>query len=151
MRNISRFVMSILIATVWITFHFQPNLAQNVPEGYTTQVNGIQMYYQVVGQGSPLVLLHGFTGSSQRWEPFFADFAKHYRLIVPDLRGHGRSTNPTNKFTHRQSARDVFALLNKLEISQFKAMGTSTGGMTLIHMATQQEIQHKQLLTIMMN
>jgi pimeloyl-ACP methyl ester carboxylesterase len=111
---------------------------QTSPEGNLTSVNGMQMYYEVYGEGSPLVLLHGFTQSSQLWQPFIADFAKHYRLIVPDLRGHGRSTNPTNQFTNRQSALDIYALLDQLEIDQFKAMGISTGGMTLLHMATQQ-------------
>ena len=98
----------------------------------------MQLYYQVYGEGDPLVLLHGFFGAGQIWEPYLAALAPHYRLIIPDLRGHGRSTNPTNRFTHRQSALDIFALLDQLEISQFKAMGLSSGGMTLIHMATQQ-------------
>ncbi|HEY3148113.1 MAG TPA: alpha/beta fold hydrolase [Dongiaceae bacterium] len=51
------------------------------------------------------------------------------------LRG---STNPSGNFTHRQAARDLFALLDRLGIQRFKAMGTSSGGMTLLHMATQQ-------------
>lgn len=148
MRNISRLIMIVLIAAVWITFPLQPILAQNTPEGSTASVNGTQMYYQVHGQGSPLVLLHGFTGSSQTWEPFIADFAKHYRLIVPDLRGHGLTTNPTNQFTHRQSALDIFALLDQLKINQFKAMGISTGGMTLIHMATQQPVRVDAMVLI---
>lgn len=108
------------------------------PGGHVAKVHGIEMYYEVFGQGSPLVLLHGFTGSSHVWKPYTAEFAKHYRVIVPDLRGHGRSTNPTNQFTHRQSARDVFALLDQLRIDRFKGIGSSSGGMTLIHMATQQ-------------
>ena len=101
-------------------------------------VNGMQMYYEVHGEGDPLVLLHNFTGCTQMWQPFTADFAKEYQPIIPDLRGHGRSTNPTNQFTHRQSALDIFALLDQLQVDRFKAVGVSTGGMTLIHMATQQ-------------
>jgi pimeloyl-ACP methyl ester carboxylesterase len=107
-------------------------------EGQFADVNGIRMYYESHGQGTPLVALHGFGGSSAMWQRFIADFSKEYRLIIPDLRGHGRSTNPTNQFTHRQSALDVYALLDHLGIRQFKAMGVSTGGMTLLHMATQQ-------------
>jgi pimeloyl-ACP methyl ester carboxylesterase len=107
-------------------------------QGHTASVNGIEMYYEISGEGAPLVLLHGFNGSGQSWKSLVADYAKNYQVIVPDLRGHGRSTNPTNQFTHRQSALDVYALLDKLGIRQFKAMGISTGGMTLIHMATQQ-------------
>jgi pimeloyl-ACP methyl ester carboxylesterase len=55
-----------------------------------------------------------------------------------DLRGHGRSTNPGNRFTHREAASDVFVLLEKLGIGRFSAMGMSSGGMTLLHMATSQ-------------
>jgi pimeloyl-ACP methyl ester carboxylesterase len=106
------------------------------------------MYYEISGSGPPLVLLHGFGGSGQHWSALRDDYAKEYRVIVPDLRGHGRSTNPTNQFTHRQSALDVYALLDKLEIRQFKAMGTSTGGMTLIHMATQQPSRVEAMVLI---
>jgi pimeloyl-ACP methyl ester carboxylesterase len=124
--------------------------AQPAPDasGKTVPVNGIEMYYETMGQGEPLVLLHGFNGSGQAWSRAIPDFAKRYQLIVPDLRGHGRSTNPSGKFTHRQSALDVFALLDALGIRQFKAMGISTGGMTLIHMATQQPSRVEAMVLI---
>jgi pimeloyl-ACP methyl ester carboxylesterase len=108
------------------------------PEGKFAEINGFQMYYEVHGAGEPLVLLHGFFGSGEFWKPLVPALAKDYRLIVPDLRNHGRSTNPTGTFTHRQSAKDVFALLGNLGIREFRAMGFSTGGMTLLHMATSQ-------------
>ena len=98
----------------------------------------MEMYYEIHGQGEPLVLLHGFSGSGSMWSPQIPELAKHYQLVIPDLRGHGRSTNPSGKFTHRQSAQDVFALLDMLKIQKFRAMGISTGGMTLLHMATSQ-------------
>ncbi|HTG14976.1 MAG TPA: alpha/beta fold hydrolase [Blastocatellia bacterium] len=96
------------------------------------------MYYELHGAADPLVLLHGFTGSGSNWEPFIPGLGKERQLIIPDLRGHGRSTNPSNVFTFRQSALDVFALLNRLEIERFKAIGLSGGAKTLLHMATQQ-------------
>jgi pimeloyl-ACP methyl ester carboxylesterase len=98
----------------------------------------MQLYYEVYGDGPPLVLLHGFFRSTLVWQPYAADLAAHFRLIVIDLRGHGRSTNPANQFTHRQSALDIFALLDQLGIDRFQAMGISSGGMTLLHTATQQ-------------
>lgn len=107
-------------------------------EGYTASINGMQMYFEVFGDGEPLLLLHGFFQCNRFREPFFSDLAKHYQLIAPDLRGHGRSTNPSNQFTHGQAARDLFALLDQLGIDTFKGIGHSSGGMTLIHMATQQ-------------
>ena len=106
--------------------------------GQTVPINGMQMYYVAHGEGEPLVLLHGYTGSSGDWELFLPDLAGEYRLIMPDLRGHGRSTNPLTTFTFRQAALDVFALLDHLGIDRCKAIGMSGGGNTLLHMATQQ-------------
>lgn len=104
--------------------------------GHMVQLNHMEMYYEEYGSGKPLVLLHGFGGCSQNWHPFVAELSKHHRLILVDLRGHGHSTNPGNRFTHREAAGDVFLLLEKLGIDRFSAMGMSSGGMTLLHMAT---------------
>jgi len=106
--------------------------------GHTVQIDDIDMYYEEYGVGKPLVLLHGFGGCAQNWHPFTTELSKHYRLFVVDLRGHGFSTNPTNEFTHRQAARDVFRLLERLGVNHFSAMGMSSGGMSLLHMATSQ-------------
>jgi pimeloyl-ACP methyl ester carboxylesterase len=101
-------------------------------------INGVELHYRMLGEGPPLVLLHQFGGCGAIWEPHLDRLSRHYRLIVPDLRGQGRSTNPTGAFTHRQAAQDIFVLLDHLGIHRFKAMGISSGGMTLLHMATQQ-------------
>lgn len=111
---------------------------QAITTGHSIQINDIEMYYEEYGTGKPLVLLHGFGGCTQNWHPFTAELSKYYRLIVADLRGHGYSTNPENTFTHQEAANDVFCLLEKLGIGNFSAMGMSTGGMTLLHMATSQ-------------
>ena len=112
--------------------------AQSSGAGQTVSVNGMEMYYEVHGQGEPLVLLHGFLRSGVQWRQLPETFAVEYQVIVPDLRGHGRSTNPSNEFTHKQAALDVFALLDHLSVDEFQAMGISSGGMTLLHMATNQ-------------
>ena len=123
-------------------------LGQAPGSGRTASVNGIEMYYEERGAGEPLVLLHGFGGCGLHWQPFAARLAEHFRLIVPDLRGHGRSTNPAGVFTHRQAAEDVFALLDHLKIARFRAMGISTGGMTLLHMATRQPARVEAMVLI---
>jgi pimeloyl-ACP methyl ester carboxylesterase len=110
------------------------------PNGRLVTVNDMEMYYEVHGKngGDPLILLHGFTASGLMWKPLIPHLGKHYKVILPDLRGHGRSTNPSGEFTHRQAALDIFALIDTLKIRQFRAIGASSGGMTLLHMATQQ-------------
>jgi len=106
--------------------------------GQTVRLGDLELYYEESGVGAPLVLLHGFGGCAQNWHPFTDELAVHHRLIVVDLRGHGASTNPRNTFTHREAAGDVFLLLDQLGIGRFSAMGISTGGMVLLHMATSQ-------------
>lgn len=104
----------------------------------TIDVNGIELFYRQAGESTPLLLLHGFFNSSEQWLPYIDDLTPDFRVIVPDMRGHGRSTNPSGQFSHRQYAQDVYALLDALEISTFRAVGYASGGMTLLHMATQQ-------------
>ena len=53
------------------------------PEGKVASVNGFEMYYEIHGQGEPLVLLHGFSCSGSMWSPQIPDLAKHYQLVVP--------------------------------------------------------------------
>jgi pimeloyl-ACP methyl ester carboxylesterase len=104
-----------------------------------TTLHGIELAFEVRGEGEPLVLLHGFGGAGGDWAQVFdldALEARH-KLVVPDLRGHGRSTNTWPEFTHRQCAEDVLGLLDELGVSRAKAIGTSLGGNTLLHMATQ--------------
>jgi pimeloyl-ACP methyl ester carboxylesterase len=123
--------------------------AQENPAPVTTVcVNGIEMYYESHGKGEPLVLLHGFNASGQVWQNFIPELSRHFNVIVPDLRGHGRSNNPTRKFTHRESAQDILALLDSLGFKRVRAMGISTGGMTLIHMATQQPDRLESMVLI---
>ncbi len=119
-----------------MTKKYAPKLTTT--RGHSVQLSNVEIYYEEYGVGKPLLLLHGFGGCTQNWHPFIDRLSEHYRLIVVDLRGHGYSTNPENKFTHREAANDMFLLLEKLGINQFSAMGMSTGGMTLLHMATSQ-------------
>jgi pimeloyl-ACP methyl ester carboxylesterase len=106
--------------------------------GQRIPVNGMEMYYETRGEGEPLALLHGGGGIGANWELIFEQPPAGFQLIAPDLRGHGRSTNPSAEFTFRQCAFDVFALLDHLGVERFKAVGLSLGAKTLLHMATQQ-------------
>jgi pimeloyl-ACP methyl ester carboxylesterase len=101
-------------------------------------INGCQIAYDVRGDGDALLLLHGGMGAGADWKYVFPEDPPGYRVIVPDLRGHGASTNPSGAFTFRQAALDVFELLDRLGIEGVKAIGLSGGGITLLHMATLQ-------------
>jgi pimeloyl-ACP methyl ester carboxylesterase len=105
----------------------------------TVSLNDIELHYQIEGEGEPLLLLHGGTGCHEDWVYCGGDqLAREYKLIKPDARGHGRSSNPSKIITHRQCALDTLALLDHLEIARCRAIGLSMGGNILLHMATLQ-------------
>ena len=98
-------------------------------------VNDIALHYETFGEGEPLLWLHGFMGAGPDWTYIFKEPPDGYRLIAPDLRGHGASTNPAGTFSFRQSASDILALLRHLQVDRVKAIGLSGGGITLLHLA----------------
>jgi pimeloyl-ACP methyl ester carboxylesterase len=96
------------------------------------------IHHESRGEGPPLLLLHGFTGTGGDWVHVFDidALASSFRLIMPDARGHGRSSMSPGNFTFRACARDVLALLDHLGIDRVRAVGTSLGAKTLLHLAT---------------
>lgn len=88
--------------------------------------------------GEPLLWLHGWSGSGEDWKFIFNDVPVGFHVLVPDMRGNGASSGFDGTHTFRQSARDIFALLDHVGIRRIKAIGLSGGGITLLHMATQQ-------------
>jgi pimeloyl-ACP methyl ester carboxylesterase len=107
------------------------------PNGKFVELKGCKIYYEEYGQGEPLFLLHGFTGTGEHWKSFVPEYAKNYRVIVWDMRGHGRSTNADTSinFLHATAARDLLSLMDKLKLNKVKAIGHSSGGMTILYAA----------------
>jgi pimeloyl-ACP methyl ester carboxylesterase len=105
----------------------------------TVNVEGTALFVEERGNGKPLLLLHGVTGTGADWKHLFDldQLAQRFRVIVPDARGHGRSTNPGGAFTFAGCAHDVLAILDALGIADTQAIGVSLGAKTLLHVATQ--------------
>lgn len=89
---------------------------------------GSNICYSDQGKGDVIVLLHGFCGSAEYWEKVIPGLTAHYRVIAPDLRGHGASDAPLGAYTIEQMADDVLSLLNALEIQECYLLGHSLGG-----------------------
>lgn len=89
---------------------------------------GSNICYSDQGSGDVIVLLHGFCGSSAYWEQVIPYLSGSYRVIAPDLRGHGASDAPLGAYTIDKMADDVLSLLNALEISECVLLGHSLGG-----------------------
>jgi len=98
------------------------------------QVNDIKMYYETLGEGPPLLMLHGGTVSSECWSGYLEPFARHFQVIVPDSRGHGRSTDSAQPFSYELMASDVIELLKHLGIQSADLCGWSDGGIIGLHL-----------------
>ncbi len=93
-------------------------------------VDGIAYYFEVRGGGRPLLLLHGFTGSSQNWQPILPALTAHCQVILVDVLGHGRTASPPDesRYTMDRVAADLIALVDELGYSEIGVLGYSMGG-----------------------
>lgn len=95
----------------------------------------VKIYYEEYGQGKPLLLIHGLGSSCRDWELQIPDFQEHFRVIAPDLRGHGSSPKPPGPYSISQFARDTAALLEELKAFPSHVLGISLGGMVAFQLA----------------
>jgi pimeloyl-ACP methyl ester carboxylesterase len=94
----------------------------------TTDVNGVELYYEEHGRGEPLVLVPGFGTGAWIWYRQVPDFARSFRTVVFDPRGVARSEGRDEPYAMRQFADDVAALLDALEVESAHVLGASFGG-----------------------
>jgi len=101
------------------------------------KVNGVELNYEVHGDGYPLVLAHGFTSSMQMWADQIPSFAKKYRVVVYDSRGHGASEAPGDLASYDlwTCVEDQRALMDHLDIGEAYVGGLSMGGMVAMRFA----------------
>jgi pimeloyl-ACP methyl ester carboxylesterase len=117
----------------------QKLIAQN---GYTT-VNGLNLYYEIHGNGKPLILIHG--GGSTIETTFgrvIPLFAQHRKVIAVELQAHGRTGDRNQDLSFEQDADDIAALLKALKIDKADFFGFSNGGTTAVQIA----IRHPKLV-----
>jgi len=101
---------------------------RNQEAGNYADVNGIKLYYEIYGQGEPLVLLHGNGASISAGREQIAFFSKYYQVIAVDSRGQGKSDDNSDSLTYDQMASDLNGLLNHLHIDSAYIIGHSDGG-----------------------
>jgi pimeloyl-ACP methyl ester carboxylesterase len=108
------------------------------PSRRTVSVDGADLHVEERGDGVPLLLLHGMMGTGDTWRRVFDlnVLARSHRVITPDARGHGRSSNPGGVFTIARLAQDALAILDALGSDRVRAVGMSLGAKTLLHLAT---------------
>lgn len=90
-----------------------------------------EIFYEVIGSGSPVVLLHPFPANHDFWKPAVQALISRYRLILPDLRGHGDSGVGEGPATMRKQAEDLARVLDDAEVGRAPFVGVSIGGYVL--------------------
>lgn len=90
--------------------------------------NGTDIYYHERGSGEPLVLIMGFGADGTVWEKHAAVYEKHFRCIIPDNRGVGKSGQPPGPYSTQMMAADTIAVMNHAGVSKARVMGISMGG-----------------------
>lgn len=91
------------------------------------ETNGIEIYYEEAGSGDPLLCMMGITAPGSVWEAHVDEWQKHYRCIMPDNRGVGRSDKPQGPYTSAMMADDYAGLLDRLGIQKARVVGCSMG------------------------
>jgi pimeloyl-ACP methyl ester carboxylesterase len=96
--------------------------------GQYAEVNGINLYFETMGTGRPLILLHGGLGSGEMFGPTRPALAEHHQVIAVDLQGHGRTADIDRPIDIRLMADDIAALIDHLGLDRPDLVGYSLGG-----------------------
>jgi len=122
------------------------NYGNNPQAGNYYNNNGVKVYYEVYGEGKPVVLLHGNGGSIRGRANFIEEFSKKYKVIAFDNRCHGKSDCPQGYLTYEQMADDVDKVLAHLHIDSVYIWGHSDGGIVGLLLAIHHPDKVKKLL-----
>lgn len=101
---------------------------QKGDHGHYASVNGLRIYYEDHGGGSPLVLLHGGVGASEVFDALIPALAENKQVIAVHLQGHGRTADIDRPLRFESMAEDIAALLQNLDLDQVDLLGYSLGG-----------------------
>lgn len=149
-RNIISFTLSIL---TWIackdnkkepTTHLSNSTTEKkeMKSGYS-EVNGLNMYYEIYGEGKPIVLIHGGGSTIQSsFEKLIPLLSKNRKVIAVESQAHGRTNDRNEDLSFEQDADDIATLLKNLNIDKADFLGFSNGGTTTLQIA----IRHAEII-----
>jgi pimeloyl-ACP methyl ester carboxylesterase len=129
-------------APQWMSLPPTPTLPKPLETG-TAPVDGIRIWYAEFGHGPPVLLLHGGLANSNYWGNQVRALQAHYRVIVMDSRGHGRSTRDDRPFGYDLMANDAIGLIDYLRFKRVAVVGWSDGAIIGLDIA----MHHPERLT----
>lgn len=107
----------------------------------------MQLHYQTLGQGQPLILLHGLFGASNNWGTVAKHFSQHYQVICVDLRNHGSSPHSASQ-SYANMADDLLELCDALSLERIHLLGHSLGGKVAMQFATHHPDRVEKLIVV---
>lgn len=107
----------------------------------------MKLYHRELGEGKPLIILHGLFGFSDNWQTHAKKLAEYYRIILVDLRNHGRS-DWSDDFSYEIMADDVIELAESLGLEEMILVGHSMGGKVAMHLAAKREDLLEKLVIV---
>jgi pimeloyl-ACP methyl ester carboxylesterase len=124
----------------------QTTVAPEAETGYA-EINGLRMYYEIHGQGEPVILLHGAYMSAESMKPAWEVLAKTRKVIVPETQGHAHTADIDRPITYEAMADDVAAMMDTLGIAQADIVGYSMGGGTALQMGIRHPGKVKRIVS----
>src|ERR1700761_2769281 len=127
----------LLVATMFMTFSSNAQQTKPSSSGYAP-VNGIKVYYEVYGEGRPVILLHGaFMTIDGNWGEMIPELSKTRKVIAVEMQGHGHTPYSDRKLSFPNLASDIDGVLNHLKIDSADIVGYSLGGEVAYQLAIQ--------------
>jgi pimeloyl-ACP methyl ester carboxylesterase len=120
-------------------------------ESARVPVDDITIYYETYGAGQPVLLIHGGTSFIGHWAHQLPFLARNYRLIVPEMRGHGRTSHTDRPYSYHLLSEDLVGLLDALEVESAMVVGGSDGAIVGLDMAIHHPERVQKLVAIAAN
>ena len=118
-----------------INYYAWKTFSRDSGKGHRVPINDITLYYEIHGSGKPVLLMHGGLVFIESFYNQIPALAKEFRVIAPDSRAHGRSTDTDRPLSYRQMSKDMAGLLDKLKIKKADIVGWSDGGIIGLDLA----------------
>lgn len=142
-----RTIFSVLIFSI-VRLGIAQEKMKPTQSGYAP-VNGLQMYYEVYGEGQPIVLIHGsFMDIPLNWSSIIPLLAKDRKVVVAEMQAHGRTKDTSRELSYEGMADDVSGLLAHLNINESDILGYSMGGGVAFQMAVRHPDQVRRLVVL---
>jgi pimeloyl-ACP methyl ester carboxylesterase len=135
-KNISvKLILTVIFSLIGIQTLAQTTYGDNPNAGEYIVLNGVRHYYEVYGEGKPMLLIHGNSTATKGWKPQIEYFSKKYKVYSIDCRGRGKSELGKDTLTYMQQAKDMVAFIDKMKLDSVDVIGKSDGAIISLLMA----------------